>query len=144
MRHVSPTVPRQVIYGADLDTGILGSGFPLDPSHPDDAMSSYAKHVWNINNFPQLKGKIPSLLRHIEDKITGVMGPWMYVGMMYSAFCWHLEDHMFYRQAFCWIPAAFIPPLPRYTPDSPSAGPQRELHALGGGKAVVRRAGLRH
>lgn len=144
MRHVSPTVPLQVIYGAGLDTGILGSGFPLDPSHPDDAISFYAKHAWNINNFPQLKGKIPSLLRHIEDKITGVMGPWMYVGMMYSAFCWHLEDHMFYRQAFCWIPAAFIPPLPRYAPDSPSAGPQRELHALGGGKAVVRRAGLRH
>jgi histone demethylase JARID1 len=24
------------------------------------------------------------------------MVPWMYVGMMYSAFCWHIEDHMFY------------------------------------------------
>jgi len=88
--------PIEVIYGADLDTGHYGSGFPLDPSSPDAAMSAYAKHVWNINNFPQLSGKFPSLLKHIEDKITGVMVPWMYVGMMYSAFCWHIEDHMFY------------------------------------------------
>ena len=87
----------QVLYGADLDTGLLGSGFPLDLSSQNEKFLQYAKDVWNINNFPQQKGKIPSLLRHIEDKITGVMVPWMYVGMMYSAFCWHLEDHMFYR-----------------------------------------------
>lgn len=52
--------------------------------------------MWNINNFPTHGGRVPSLLRHIKDKIPGVMVPWMYVGMMYSAFCWHIEDHMFY------------------------------------------------
>ncbi len=32
--------------------------------------------------------------------------PWLYVGMMFSAFCWHNEDHYFYR--FSFIVGPFI------------------------------------
>ena len=34
------------------------------------------------------------MLRHIDENIAGVVVPWLYVGMMFSSFCWHIEDHM--------------------------------------------------
>lgn len=44
-----------VIYGADLDTTVLGSGFPKK----DGRMGGdrYALEPWNLNNFPRLQGK---------------------------------------------------------------------------------------
>ena len=39
------------------------------------------------------------MLRHIEDNIPGVMVPWVYMGMLFSSFAWHIEDHMFYSSA---------------------------------------------
>lgn len=56
----------------------------------------YAEHGWNLNNLPKLDGTYGSMLRHIEENIPGVVVPWMYIGMMFSSFCWHIEDHMFY------------------------------------------------
>jgi len=58
--------------------------------------SPYAEHGWNLNNLPKLDGTYGSMLRHIEENIPGVVVPWMYIGMMFSSFCWHIEDHMFY------------------------------------------------
>lgn len=29
-------------------------------------------------------------------QMQGVVVPWMYIGMLFSSFCWHFEDHMFY------------------------------------------------
>ncbi|KAK9819859.1 hypothetical protein WJX72_003401 [[Myrmecia] bisecta] len=84
--------PIEVWYGADLDTSIVGSGFP----RKDVSDDPYAAAPWNLNNIPKLEGEYGSMLRHIEDNIQGVMVPWLYVGMLYSSFCWHIEDHMFY------------------------------------------------
>ena len=39
------------------------------------------------------------MLRHVEDNIPGVMVPWVYLGMLFSSFAWHIEDHMFYSSA---------------------------------------------
>lgn len=102
--------PVEVMYGADLDTSRLGSGFPTgsaDSSLPNGQHTAdgeqltedgqphaqYSDSPWNLNNLPRLEG---SLLRHLEDNIAGVTLPWMYMGMMFSSFCWHIEDHMFY------------------------------------------------
>ncbi|KHN86026.1 Lysine-specific demethylase rbr-2 [Toxocara canis] len=87
-----------VKYGADLLASKVGSGFPMpgkDFSGCSDAKEReyYAKHPWNLNNMPILK---ESVLSHIESGISGMMVPWVYVGMCFSAFCWHTEDHWTY------------------------------------------------
>ena len=50
----------------------------------------YEKCGWNLNNLPNIQG---SLLRHITTPINGVNVPWLYVGMLFSSFCWHTEDN---------------------------------------------------
>ena len=37
-----------------------------------------------------------SLAQHINTNISGMIVPWMYVGMCFSTFCWHNEDHWSY------------------------------------------------
>lgn len=98
----------ETLYGQDLDSGRHGSGFPLPPWRgiPTDARTGrhlrldpkareYSLHQWNINNMPRCRG---SVLRYVtvQEPITGVMVPWLYVGSCLSAFCWHIEDHALY------------------------------------------------
>ncbi|XP_071532238.1 lysine-specific demethylase 5A isoform X2 [Panulirus ornatus] len=83
-----------VEYGADLHTMDHGSGFPTKNSKnllPAD--QEYAVSGWNLNNLPVLEG---SVLGHINCDISGMKVPWMYVGMCFSTFCWHNEDHWSY------------------------------------------------
>jgi hypothetical protein len=72
-----------VEYGADLHTTKHGSGFPLD-------RSALGRSDWNLTNIALSRN---SLLRHCNSEIDGVIRPWLYVGMVFSAFCWHNEDH---------------------------------------------------
>ncbi|KAK4751196.1 hypothetical protein SAY87_004678 [Trapa incisa] len=84
----------EVYYGADLETGIFGSGFPRFNSTPAYGDSDqYLKSGWNLNNLPRLPG---SVLSFEESDISGVLVPWLYVGMCLSSFCWHVEDHHLY------------------------------------------------
>ncbi|XVF06404.1 hypothetical protein REPUB_Repub06bG0045800 [Reevesia pubescens] len=84
----------EVLYGADLETGIFGSGFPKKPSQVGFASNEkYIKSGWNLNNFPRLPG---SVLSYESSDISGVLVPWLYVGMCFSSFCWHVEDHHLY------------------------------------------------
>ncbi|KAG6455035.1 hypothetical protein O3G_MSEX009006 [Manduca sexta] len=83
-----------VEYGADLHSMDHGSGFPTKSSlnlYPGD--QEYVDSGWNLNNLPVLEG---SVLRFINADISGMTVPWMYVGMCFSAFCWHNEDHWSY------------------------------------------------
>ncbi|KAJ9185794.1 hypothetical protein P3X46_005385 [Hevea brasiliensis] len=84
----------EVLYGADLETGFFGSGFPkLFSQVGSDANERYAKSGWNLNNFPRLSG---SVLSYESGDISGVLVPWLYIGMCFSSFCWHVEDHHLY------------------------------------------------
>nr|XP_043618518.1 putative lysine-specific demethylase JMJ16 [Erigeron canadensis] len=88
-----PTEEIEVLYGADLESGKFGSGFPQMPSQVDGADEKYVRSGWNLNNFPKLPG---SLLSYETSDISGVLVPWLYIGMCFSSFCWHVEDHHLY------------------------------------------------
>ncbi|XP_078161022.1 lysine-specific demethylase JMJ703-like isoform X2 [Carex rostrata] len=90
-----PTAELEVLYGADLETGSFGSGFPKisDPENLSETGEEYVKSGWNLNNFPKLPG---SVLSFESGDISGVLVPWLYVGMCFSSFCWHVEDHHLY------------------------------------------------
>ncbi|XP_022745077.1 putative lysine-specific demethylase JMJ16 isoform X2 [Durio zibethinus] len=76
----------EVLYGADLETGVFGSGFPKKHSQVGFASNEkYIKSGWNLNNFPRLPG---SVLSYESSDISGVLVPWLYVGMCFSSFCW--------------------------------------------------------
>lgn len=76
----------QVSYGADLETGAFGSGFPkASPMVTESNSDPYVMSGWNLNNFPRLPG---SVLCFEESDISGVLVPWLYVGMCFSSFCW--------------------------------------------------------
>lgn len=83
----------EVHYGADLETATFSSGFPmachLSESQPDPYVSS----GWNLNNLARLPG---SVLSFEKADISGVVVPWLYIGMCFSSFCWHVEDHHLY------------------------------------------------
>lgn len=84
----------EVLYGADLETGAFGSGFPKKCSQGGSTLNDkYIKSGWNLNNFPRLPG---SVLSYESGDISGVLVPWLYIGMCFSSFCWHVEDHHLY------------------------------------------------
>lgn len=83
-----------VQYGADIHSLNQGSGFPTKNTKnlaPED--EEYVHSGWNLNNLPVQDA---SVLHHINVDISGMKVPWMYVGMCFSAFCWHNEDHWSY------------------------------------------------
>ncbi|XP_068656564.1 lysine-specific demethylase JMJ18-like isoform X2 [Aristolochia californica] len=93
-RIVEKTVKEiEVLYGADLETGIFGSGFPKSTQLTDNDADQYVRSGWNLNNFPRLPG---SVLCFEREDISGVLVPWLYIGMCFSSFCWHVEDHHLY------------------------------------------------
>jgi len=80
----------EVEYGADIHSTTHGSGFPTIEKHPQDP---YSTDPWNLNIMPYHPD---SLFRHIKSDISGMTVPWLYVGMIFSTFCWHNEDHYAY------------------------------------------------
>ncbi|KAI0465934.1 PLU-1-domain-containing protein [Xylaria cf. heliscus] len=80
----------EVEYGADIHCTTHGSGFPTAERHP---CNPYSQDPWNLNNMPLHPD---SLFRHIKTDISGMTVPWVYVGMIFSTFCWHNEDHFAY------------------------------------------------
>jgi len=53
----------------------------------------YRNSGWNVNNMPYLKG---SPIRHMQEETPGINVPWLYAGMLFATFAWHLEDQYFY------------------------------------------------
>ncbi|KAL1901618.1 hypothetical protein Cpir12675_000308 [Ceratocystis pirilliformis] len=84
----------EVEYGADIHCTTHGSGFPTIERQPTNR---YSYDPWNLNVLPLGPD---SLFRHIKSDISGMTVPWVYVGMIFSTFCWHNEDHYAYSANF--------------------------------------------
>ncbi|XP_041035523.1 lysine-specific demethylase 5C isoform X2 [Carcharodon carcharias] len=84
-----------VEYGADIHSKEFGSGFPNKAGKRQLAPEEeqYTECGWNLNVMPVLD---QSVLCHINADISGMKVPWLYVGMCFAAFCWHIEDHWSY------------------------------------------------
>ncbi|KAK7407801.1 hypothetical protein VNO78_09894 [Psophocarpus tetragonolobus] len=72
-----------VEYGVNVE----GSAFSCDP---DDRLGT---SKWNLKNFSQLR---QSPLRLVDREIPGITDPMLYIGMLFSMFAWHVEDHYLY------------------------------------------------
>ncbi|KAE8794745.1 Lysine-specific demethylase 5A [Hordeum vulgare] len=90
---VCPDDEVEVDYGADLDTAIFSSGFPKLSLSDANKQDPYGLSCWNLNN---LRRQPRSVLSFETEDISGVVVPWLYVGMCFSSFCWHVEDHFLY------------------------------------------------
>lgn len=86
----SPTEEVEVEYGADIHSTTHGSGFPTIEKN---GLDPYSTDPWNLNILPLHDD---SLFRHIKSDISGMTVPFLYVGMCFSTFCWHNEDHYAY------------------------------------------------
>ncbi|XVE65333.1 hypothetical protein DITRI_Ditri07aG0172600 [Diplodiscus trichospermus] len=74
---------ESVEYACDVE----GSAFSSSPSDP------LGTSKWNLKKLSQLP---KSILRLLETAIPGVSDPMLYIGMLFSMFAWHVEDHYLY------------------------------------------------
>ncbi|KAL4586272.1 hypothetical protein LXL04_010908 [Taraxacum kok-saghyz] len=72
-----------VEYGVNVD----GSAFS---SSSNDLL---ANSKWNLKKLPRLP---KSALHWIKNGVPGVTDPMLYIGMLFSMFAWHVEDHYLY------------------------------------------------
>lgn len=94
----APSTEVEVLYGADLETGSFGSGFPKHCNQGGSIQDEkYVNSGWNLNNLPRVSG---SVLSYESSDISGVLVPWLYIGMCFSSFCWHVEDHHLYSMNY--------------------------------------------
>lgn len=101
----------EVEYGNDVDSIKFGSGFPKsergrdlhgikdvddDGTLPEPKFGTedfYKESFWNLNNTSLAPN---SVLQYVKVGINGINVPWMYLGNLFSTFCWHNEDNYLY------------------------------------------------
>jgi hypothetical protein len=60
-----------------------------DTSAEFGSASYYRGCGWNLHNIARWPG---SAIRYVTHPIDGINQPWLYLGMLFSSFCWHRED----------------------------------------------------
>lgn len=53
---------------------------------------NYATSFFNLNNISKAPSSILKICEKNNEKISGITIPWVYMGMLFSTFCWHVED----------------------------------------------------
>lgn len=80
-------------YAADLPANKYGSGFPTTTqSYCRDDNFEYHRSLFNLNNTYKARDSLLRITSLRNEKISGVTIPWLYLGMKFSSFCWHVED----------------------------------------------------
>ena len=99
-----------VFYANDVDT-TPAHRTPLPPSSPSPSPSIPSPltspaphppagapfHPWELSTFNLLPSGI---LHHLDRVIPGITAPMLYIGMQFSTFCWHHEDHHLYSISY--------------------------------------------
>ena len=80
----------RVEYGSDLDADVYGTGVAATVPPIGDPRTTPSHHAWDFN---ELIHHPSNLLRVVGSDVPGLTRPWLYFGMLFSAFCWHVEDH---------------------------------------------------
>lgn len=78
-----------VEYAADLPSSKYGSGFP-------SPFSGNESHPFYLNNLSNSKDSLFQIITRKQEAISGISSPWMYSGMLFASFCWHVEDLYMY------------------------------------------------
>lgn len=82
-----------MLFGSDLTSRTLGSGFPIAASPAKD-MAKYSEYVesgWNLNNTPNLSG---SLLPFGCYNTSVISVPQMFIGMCFASQCWVILEYL--------------------------------------------------
>ncbi|XP_044466143.1 lysine-specific demethylase JMJ706-like isoform X2 [Mangifera indica] len=82
-REIAYGQTETVEYACDVD----GSAFSSSSSDP------LGNSKWNLKKISRLP---KSILRLLDTAIPGVTDPMLYIGMLFSMFAWHVEDHYLY------------------------------------------------
>lgn len=53
-------------------------------------------HPFNFNNLSRAKDSMFQITTRKNETISGISSPWMYAGMLFASFCWHVEDLYMY------------------------------------------------
>lgn len=95
LRYASGFVSKaaEILATDSMDMKNIHSG--IEPADCKDMFSEdyYSRTGWNLNNLPLCEG---SVLKYLQTPINGVNVPWLYIGMLFSSFCWHNEDNYLY------------------------------------------------
>eukprot|EP01018_Ginkgo_biloba_P005427 Gb_21111 [translate_table: standard] len=82
-RELTSGKTSNVEYACDIE----GSAFSSSANDP------LGTSKWNLKDLSRLP---KSTLRLLETAIPGVTDPMLYIGMLFSMFAWHVEDHYLY------------------------------------------------
>ena len=52
----------------------------------------YESNLFNLNNLYKSPNSMLRVVDAKKENISGISQPWMYVGMQFATFCWHVED----------------------------------------------------
>ncbi|XP_037407827.1 lysine-specific demethylase JMJ705-like [Triticum dicoccoides] len=81
-----------------------GSGFPPCAARPGNPQPAHVgETAWNMRAAARGPG---SLLRFMREDVPGVTTPMLYVGMLFSWFAWHVEDHDLHSLNYMHLGAA--------------------------------------
>jgi len=88
-----------VEYAADLPTRRYGSAFPtVYKAKVTDGLdyNDEKTHPFNLNNINHAKDSLFQIIQTKSENISGITSPWIYFGMLFASFCWHVEDLYMY------------------------------------------------
>eukprot|EP00211_Chloroparvula_japonica_P000270 CAMPEP_0119128478 /NCGR_PEP_ID=MMETSP1310-20130426/6616_1 /TAXON_ID=464262 /ORGANISM="Genus nov. species nov., Strain RCC2339" /LENGTH=1075 /DNA_ID=CAMNT_0007118821 /DNA_START=149 /DNA_END=3377 /DNA_ORIENTATION=+ len=86
----------QTEYGSDVctkDAKTSGYERVMDLGTADMQKVLLSPPGWNQNTLAKVNG---SLMAQESTDLPGISSPYMYIGMLFSSFCWHVEDDFMY------------------------------------------------